>query len=55
MISTHRIETLAKGLQLQPETLRRMMRALVDTLEAHDAVYPVDKESHKPLRPDDSI
>ena len=25
MISTHRIETLAKGLQLQPETLRRIV------------------------------
>ncbi len=35
----------------EPETLRRMMKALVDALEAHDAVYPVDKESHQPVRP----
>ncbi len=34
-----------------PETLRRMMKALVDALEAHNAVYPVDKETRKPVRP----
>ncbi len=35
----------------QPQELRRMMRELVTALEDHQAVYPVDKASRLPLKP----
>ena len=34
----------------KPSELRRMMRGLIDSLETHDALYPIDKD-RRPLKP----
>jgi arylsulfatase A-like enzyme len=35
----------------EPAQLRRLMQGLMTALEKHHAVYPVEKESHKPAKP----
>lgn len=37
--------------QTEPKKLKRLMRALIASMEQHDAQYPVDKAGSKPLKP----